>query len=144
MKPPLVAGILGTLHWDDNLDWYSGTVKDSVGTIKINLETDDNSDISSTLRRANKIVKQLDHYRCLAADFAVDGLLGIKNECWLDEDEKEVKQDDFKARMFLETIIFSSDGEVAFWHTDGDLFCGHSILVCIDKDDKCVNTDIPG
>lgn len=80
----------------------------------------------------------------MAADYAVDGLLELKNDTWLEDGETELSADEFKAKMVLEAITVEADGDVTFWHHDGGLFWGHSIQVCIDANDKCTSTDIPG
>ena len=142
--PPLVDELLGTLAWDDNLNWYRGEVRAAGASFELSLHPDEGTDASGALSRAKQIVKEYERYRTMAADYAVDGLLGLKNDTWLEDGEKELSADEFKAKMVLEAITVEADGDVTFWHHDGDLFWGHSIQVCIDAMDKCTSTDIPG
>lgn len=142
--PPLVDDLLGTLEWDDNLNWYSGEVRLANASFNISLNPDAGTDASRALARARQIVEDFERYRQLAADYAVDGLLGLKNETWLDESDDEESPETFKAKMTLQAITVEAEGDVTFWHHDGDLFWGHSIQVCMDAGDNCTGTDIPG
>ena len=142
--PPLVDEVLGTLEWDDNLNWYSGPVAVGDSTIEFSLNPSSGTDASEALVRAKDIALALPRYRALAADFAVKDLLDLKNSNWLDDGEVLVTPDQFKSKMKLTSITVNSDGAVTFWHNDGDLFFGHSIQVCIDSNNKCTSTDIPG
>lgn len=142
--PPLVDDLLGTLEWDDNLKWYRGKVRIADASFEVSLNPYEGTDASSALLRAKQIVENYERYRKMAADYAVNGLLELKNDNWLEEGEMELSADQFKTSMKLEEITVEADGDVTFWHHDGDLFWGHSIQVCIDANDKCTGTDIPG
>jgi uncharacterized protein (TIGR03067 family) len=142
--PPLVDDLLGSLEWDDNLNWYRGEVRVANASFDLSLNPGEGTDASGALSRARQIVEDFERYRKMAADYAVDGLLELKNDTWLEEGEEEISADEFKAKMKLEAITVQADGGVTFWHHDGDLFWGHSIQVCIDTNDKCTSTDIPG
>lgn len=142
--PPLIDGLLGTLAWDDNLNWYRGEVRLANTSFKVSLTPDEGTDASNALSRAKQIIEDLEQYQQMAADYAVHGLLELKNDIWLEEGGEKVSADEFKAKMMLEAITVEADSNVTFWHNDGDLFWGHSIQVCIDENDKCISTDIPG
>lgn len=140
---PLVDELLGSLEWDDNLSWYNAEVHVGDSTFEICLNPQSGTDASRALSRARDIVNDFDRYRTLVAEYAVDNLLDLKNGNWLEEGEQRLSREQFKARMKLESITVYPDGAVTFWHSDGGLFRGHSIQVCIDSDDKCTSTDIP-
>jgi uncharacterized protein (TIGR03067 family) len=142
--PPLVDDLLGTLEWDDNLNWYHGKVRVAYAWFDLSLNPDEGTDASNALSRAKQIVEDFERYRRMTADYAVDGLLELKNNTWLEEGEEALSANEFRARMKLEAITVEADGAVTFWHHDGDLFWGHSIQVCIDGNDECTSTDIPG
>jgi len=61
--------------------------------------------------------------------FACGELLELKNDSWLDEDEKELTSEMFKKRIVLQSINISEDGEFIFWFDDDGIFWGHSIYV---------------
>lgn len=145
--PPILDDVLGTLHWDDNLNWYRGEVPLGDKTIDVSLTPDEDGDAAVARARARDIVTRLAHYKELAANYAVDGLLDLAND-WNENDEdgddSEVTAEEFTSRMTLESITVEADGGVTFWHNDGDLFSGHSIQVSIDANDECTLTNIPG
>ena len=143
-SPPLVDEVLGTLEWDDNLNWYRGEVRVSNTSFDISLKPNDGTNASSALARAKQVVKDFERYRQLVSDYAVDGLLELKNDTWLEEGSDEVSAETFKARMTLQEIGVEADGKVTFRHSDSGLFLGHSIQVCIDVNDRCSSTDISG
>ncbi len=143
-KPPLVDDVVGTLQWNDNANQYLGDLNVGGNSIGISLLPSEGTDVSAALVRARQVLQRFEHYRSLAAVYAVEELLDLKNDSWLEEDEAPLSPEDFRSRMSLEQITFAPDGGVDFWHNDGDLFWGHSIQFCIDADDRCVHADIPG
>jgi hypothetical protein len=56
-------------------------------------------------------------------------LLSLKNEAWREEGESPLAAADFIKRMKLESISVLTNGDIEFWHDDGDLFWGHAIEV---------------
>jgi len=55
-----------------------------------------------------------------AKEYVVKKLLKLKNDLWLEEDEKEVTKKEFKARMkFTSLYVFSESAN--FYFDDGDL-----------------------
>jgi uncharacterized protein (TIGR03067 family) len=142
--PPLVDDLLGTLAWDDNLHWYGGRLTVAGVKFELYVSPADGHDVSVSLSRARQVIAEFDRYRRQVADYAVDGLLDTKNDVWLEEDEKPLSPEEFKAKMTLESVSVDSDGALSFYHRDGGLFWGHSIEVCLDAKDNCKSTDIPG
>ena len=97
--PPLVDDLLGTLEWDDNLNWYHGEVRVANDLFDVSLNPDEGTDASSALARVKQIVNYFERYRLMAADYAVDGLLELKNDTWLEEGEEEqISAHEFKAK----------------------------------------------
>ncbi len=68
-----------------------------------------------------------------------------KNETWIeDKDEEPLTPEQFKERMVLDSISIDSDGDVSFYHSDGDLFWGHCILVTMNSENNFTSADIAG
>ena len=143
-RPPLKDDVLGCLEWDKDSEWFSILV--NLGELQLEFCIDPGGgDLTSRLlNRARQVFTSLERYAKLAKDFAVEGLLELKNDVWLEEDEEPLLEVDFRSRMTLESIIVGSEGDVSFYHHDGDLFWGHCIEVDIDERDRCVGTNIPG
>jgi hypothetical protein len=62
-----------------------------------------------------------------AQNFAIQELLPLKNQFWLEEGQEEVTADSFANSLQLETIAISWNGSIEFYYNDGDLFFGHTI-----------------
>lgn len=142
--PTLKDEQLGELEWDNNLRWYRGRLQIADLSFRLSLNPEEGTDVTHALLRAKQVVGDFARYRAMAAEYAVSELLDLKNSTWLDDDERPITAEEFKARMRLESITVESDSSTTFWHDDGDLFYGHSIQVSIDADDHCTGVDIPG
>ena len=137
LKKPVTYSdnIFGTLTFDRQFNWYEGNVIWNGKNVTLDLSVDDPENIKPSLKVAKELWEDQVTWDSRISDYAVNKLLQLKNEEWLgdeddgDEPEVEVTAEQFKARMSLETISVDSDGEFEFWHNDGDLFFGHSILV---------------
>ena len=86
---------------------------------------------------------ELIHFIEKAKDYTVNKLLKLKNDLWLEEDEKEVTKKDFKDRMkFTSLYVFSESAN--FYFDNGDLFWGHTIEVTINQNLEFSATNIVG
>lgn len=141
--PPIEDDVLGTLTWDDNLNWFSGKFTDGRVTFEIFLKPDDTGSIAFALERARHVVQKRDEYIQLAKSLAAENLLDLANE-WNEDDEHPLTAEDFMLRITLESMVFAADGGLTFYHNDGDMFWGHSVQLCIDKNDRYASADIPG
>ena len=78
-----------------------------------------------------------------AKDYTTKKLLKLKNDLWLEEDEKEVAKKEFKARMkFTSLYVFSESTN--FYFDDGDLFWGHTIEVTVNQNLEFTDANIVG
>ena len=86
---------------------------------------------------------ELTHFIEKAKDYTVNKLLKLKNDLWLEEDEKEVTKKEFKARMkFISLYVFSESAN--FYFDDGDLFWGHTIEVNVNQNLEFTDANIVG
>ncbi|MEH2176592.1 DUF2262 domain-containing protein [Nostoc sp.] len=141
--PDIKNEFLGYLRYNSELDWYESQVVFFETQLTINISTDDNDKVKSALDRASSVVQKVKHYDKMAQEYAVQQLLKLKNETWLDEGET-LTSEEFKTRMTLEGLIFFPDGEAEFYYNDGNLFFGHCILIKMDKHDCFVDASIHG
>ncbi|WP_373543637.1 DUF2262 domain-containing protein [Chamaesiphon sp.] len=143
--PDIECPELGTLRYEEEYECYKGQLKAQQSELSIQLLTDEDGAVASALKRATDFVKELDKHAQSARDYAVEGLLAIKNEIWIDdEDEEPLTPEQFKERMVLDSISIDSDGAVSFYHNDGDLFWGHCILVTMDSENNFTIAEIAG
>jgi hypothetical protein len=143
-QPDIQDPFLGRLCYDEELDSYDGEISVGGSPIGFHLNTDEDGEVTPALERARQVLSGFAQYGKGAKEYAVAQLLELKNESWLAEDEEPVTREQFEARMELEDLDFSADGEVTFYHRDGDLFWGHTIAIVMDAQDRFTDADIPG
>jgi hypothetical protein len=135
---------LGTLRYDGDLNWYEGRVEHGGKAVPIYLAAVGEKEFDAAAARAVHVASRLDDYERRAKEYAVEQLLKIKNNGWLEDGESPVGADEFKEKMSLQEIVFRRYGAVDFHHRDGNLFWGHGIVVSLDGGDNFVKADIPG
>ena len=128
--------ILGKLQHDENLDCYVGQFVLDDAAIELVLKTDEESRIEPAIEKAINIFLQLSQYANDAKQYAVDKLLDLKNQTWLEKNEMLVTSEEFKSRLSLESLVFSPDKTVSFYFDDGDLFFGHQLEVLMDENNQ--------
>ncbi|WP_083651893.1 DUF2262 domain-containing protein [Photobacterium proteolyticum] len=136
--------LLGKFTLDRKVDWFESETKWGRDKICLSLSTDDCTDEKASLEMAKKLWQDQESWSQKVVEFAVEELLELKNDSWLEEDEPEVTKDQFIEKMKLESITVYPDGEFEFWHHDGDLFWGHSIQISGSLSEGLTNADIPG
>lgn len=102
------------------------------------------TDFEPVLRTAREFWKAQESWQKRIQDYAIKKLLPLKNRSWLDEDEEPVTAAQFKKCMKLYAIGLYSDGSFDFWHKDGGLFDGHSIMIAGTLKRGPNEADIPG
>lgn len=134
----------GTLTLDRSVGWYQGTAAWAGAAVRLNLAAANDAELADALQAAGRLWDDQEGWNERIQAYAVQELLEVKNESWLDEDKAELTPAEFRARMRLESITVWSDGGFDFWHDDGDLFWGHSIQVSGDLHEGPTSADIPG
>ncbi len=117
----------GRFTLDRRADWFTAEVVWDGQAVSLNLS--ESSKVREGLKAARELWQNQSEWNHRIRDYAVKELLRLKNDNWLDEDEAPLTPDEFKNRMTLESITVYPDGSFDFWHDDGDLFFGHSILI---------------
>jgi hypothetical protein len=135
---------LGRFTLDRRLNWYTAETEWNGDVIALNVRPDDSGTIDAALQVARALWKNQKQWGKRIGDYAVQELLPLKNENWLEEGEAELTADQFKARMTLESVTVEPDGSFDFWHNDGDLSWGHSIQISGSLSEGLTRADIPG
>ena len=136
--------LLGTFTYDRQVKWYTNSILWVNKMINLNLSIEKMDELDEVLKVAHILYKDQIIWNKKIIDYAVSELLPLKNESWLEEDEVELTDDQFKKRMKLETVTVYEDGSYEFWHNDSDMFWGHSILISGNIIDGPNGADIPG
>lgn len=134
----------GTLTLNRALHCYDGEVVWEGRPARLSLFADDSGNIAGALLAARVLWENQTSWGMKVRNFAVGKLLPLKNESWLDDGEPELRPEDFLSRMRLESISIRPDGSFEFWHSDGDLFWGHSIQISGNLAEGPKHADIPG
>ena len=132
----------GILTLDRRLDRFDGQVTWNGKTVGLTIEAIGEELCPDSLSAAKKLFANEESWGQRINDYAVKMLHG---QTWLEEeDEVELTREEFLSRMKLTDIGVSSDGSFDFWHEDGDLFWGHSIVVYGDLESGPTSLDTPG
>jgi hypothetical protein len=152
----------GTLKLRRDLKQFEGKANWSGKNVDLSLQTDKDFDVSKSLHTAEALFADAATWERKVNDFAVEKLLDLANQWqadiapggpfdfldrmivrrWLRLPRVTPRQ--FLKRMQLSTISVKRDGEFEFWHSDGELFLGHSIQVSGSLADGLTQADIPG
>ena len=113
--------------------------------VKEGIEYYFNAENKEELKKVKKIFSniELTDFIKKAKEYSAYKLLELKNDSWLEEDEKEVTEKEFKERMRCTGLhIFSESA--TFYFDDDDLFWGHIIEVTVNQKLEFTNADIAG
>lgn len=145
-KQPVVMKhpIFGKLLLDKTVDWFEGKANWMGLEIKINLALDEDGDSKGSVDTATIIFSECAEWSMKVNEYAISELLKLKNESWLQENQAELLPIDFLKAMRLESVTFYPEGDFEFWHNDGGLFWGHSILISGSIQEGLYGADIPG
>jgi hypothetical protein len=146
LQKPIVLhdAILGRLEYNRRFGWFEGRAEWCGQDVKISLSCTRSEDPTAVLDVATRLFKEQARWDRLVREYAVEQLLPLKNDSWLDEDEEEISAAEFLSKMSLESISLDEEGDLTFWHNDGDLFWGHAIQISGNLTDGLKNADIPG
>ena len=134
----------GTLTFDRRASWYAAEVKWQDETIALNVNVEKPDELNSALEVAYALWNHESTWHKRVVDYAIEHLLPLKNDTWLDDDGTGIFPEQFRDRMTLQSISVYPKGNFDFWHDDGDLFWGHSIQVSGDLFNGLTRADIPG
>ena len=146
LQMPIVLhdATLGRLEYSRRFGWFEGRVQWCGHEVQVRLSCTSSDDPAAVLDVAAPLLEQQVEWDRRVRDYAVEQLLPLKNDSWLDDDEEELSAADFLSKMSLESISVDEEGGLTFWHNDGDLFWGHAIQISGDLINGLNSADIPG
>ncbi|MEE1672479.1 DUF2262 domain-containing protein [Agarivorans aestuarii] len=135
----------GDFILDKSVDWFEGNVSWVGKSIRVSVSIDeDNGSPEGGFKTIEALHRDASRWSKKITKYAVSELLELKNDIWLMEGQQELTAKNFVDSMQLESIAVYPDGEFEFWHNDGGLFWGHSILISGSLSDGPNDADIPG
>lgn len=119
----------GELVLDHATDWFKAEVRWYRSTIELMVIRDESGSPEPALATARALWSQPKLWSTRVKALAVQELLPLKNEDWIEDDETPLTPERFLRRLKLESIAVNPDGSFEFWFDDGNLFSGHMIQV---------------
>lgn len=135
---------LGEFRLERGLRYFTSEQLWKSDPMELSLDGESQAEVEPALAVARELWAQQDHWNQRIQDAAVEALLPLKNDTWLEDGESEVTDDEFKARMLLSSVAIRPDGEFTFWYDDDGLFFGHSITVRGTLQDGPTDANIEG
>jgi hypothetical protein len=120
----IVDSTFGQFELNKRFHKFVGIVDFGGENIKLIL---DGRSLDQCFEIARTLWNNADSWKQRAQNFAIQELLPLKNDFWLEEGQEELTADLFANSLQLETIAISSNGSIEFYYNDGDLFFGHTI-----------------
>jgi hypothetical protein len=140
----LLDPVLGRLTFNRGHNWYEGAINLENGhSVKIAVDAS-GSDFDAAKSEAGKHLPSLLRRIDVAKDFAASRLLKLKNENWLEDNQKALEADEFKACLEVESATMFGDGDCELYLRDGNLFGGHSVLLRWDPQRGYYDADLFG
>lgn len=130
----------GPLTRDWKLNCFNGQADWNGQVVSITIEADADFDLTNQLKTAEALFSDAKTWGQKVRQFAVQEKLELANQ-W---QEGYVSADEFLKRMALEAIWIYPEGHFDFYHTDGNLFRGHWILVSGSLKEGLTDADIAG
>lgn len=143
-KPPLKDELLGTLTWDDTLDYWTGeAVMAGIGPVRISVDTEDEEITpAEALANTHGTYLILRNREPEVRDFAAAALLETHNQAW--SQGEAIDEVAFAEQLSLEDISFHPDGSAELFYNAGELFGGHTVIVTVDEDGAFDDAQIAG
>ena len=142
-NPPITDEAIGTLTFDERLQWFS--IEHPAGTPLANLriKTADRERVRTLLDIARPLLSDLATVDRRCKQFAAQRLLVLKNQGWRETGEQIVSEGRFTASLSLESVSIDPEGTTTYYR-DGGMFGGHTIVIKLGPDYAPVDADLGG
>ncbi|MGC3970330.1 MAG: DUF2262 domain-containing protein [Pirellulales bacterium] len=125
--PPLLDDVLGTMHWDDERECYEGEFTFEGRELEVSLTPWRDGGLEPAIRRASRILAEIENFDARARRAVVRDLLAIGNEVWSKAGERQLTAAEFEHRISLTAIDFGFSQYASFLYDCGELFLDHAI-----------------
>jgi len=142
---PIFDKDFGQLCWNDDRDWFAGSVLFKGREVELYLQPESPADVAVAVSRLKSYVKKLKDYDRRAKEYICQEMLELKNSNWLDDGQKAYTPKGFMAGLHLESISVDFNGGIQLsYDADYLLFFGHGILLSLDERDQFSNAHLAG
>jgi hypothetical protein len=135
---------LGRFILDKRFDIYTKKIEWDNKNVELNIEKYKGKRLSDAFITANEFIREQIMWDQKVKKFAANKLLKLKNEEWLEENEKEITLEQFVERINVENINIFSRKRFEIYFDDGDIFWGHEIIVSGNLEKGPIRVEIEG
>lgn len=146
LRKPVVlrTRLFGDLVLDRSLDWFNGNATWCGRRTRFSIAVSDHDDPNVAVAAAESLFQAQEQWQQQALDAAVDELLAVKNESWLEDGARPLTREEFVSHMAVEGVHVDASGEFTLDYGVGDLFWGHGILVDGSLADGITRVELAG
>jgi hypothetical protein len=125
---------LGSLEWNADLGWWSGSGDLAPGhQVDLHVQApNENAELRSAVERAGPAWERFRASEPLVRAAVADQMVEAHNDYC--EPEDEVTSEQFAAQFRLLSVLFEPTGGIELCYHDGLLFGGHRIIVPLSED----------
>ena len=143
-NPPITDQTIGTLNFDERLQWFYIEHPGGTQLASLRIETADRGRANTLLDVARALLSDLDSIDRHCKQFAADRLLDLKNHEWRESGEVIIPESRFIASMSLESVSIDSQGAITANYQDGGMFGGHTIVIEVGLDHRPIDAAVTG
>lgn len=130
----------GELIMNSELDSFEIKKTFNKQTINFSFVNTTNKQMALNLRKTENLIPQLEKIENLM----IKDMLLLKNESWLEENEKYYSLKPFRNEIKIYAINVFEEGLTEIFYKANDLFFGHEILVDLDDENKYESSTLIG
>ncbi|MEM8890983.1 MAG: DUF2262 domain-containing protein [Bacteroidota bacterium] len=119
----------GPFKLDRAYRWFQCMYKWKGTDIDLYFNTDQLAEMESLEKIAVELFRKEESWDQSIKQKITNDLLQIRNENWIEEDEKPLSPEEFQAKIRIDAIEIHAEGEFQFWYDDADTFWGHAISI---------------
>jgi hypothetical protein len=129
-KPLVLAHpVFGQLTLDRGLDTFQVTLTLAGKPIEVSIDADDEAPDPAFLAIAERFWKDQADWDHRLREIAAAQLIELKNDTWLQEDEKPLTEAEFIEKLTPNSMSFEPPDGFTIYYNDGDIFWGHAIEI---------------
>lgn len=128
----LESEILGTLKFDEKMEYYKTKCKIGNQNINITIDLTYPTELKKNLKKVDKLMSTCFYEKALMK--MSKPMVKLKNDVWLEEyddgqEEQPITAEQLLKRIKIETIAFNDECGAEIYCDDDDIFWGHTIII---------------
>ena len=140
-----IPPVLGSLKFDETLNWYEGSYAIPSGeNVPYTVSLDATESEHAALAEASELLPVVFELIQAGKQFACDSLLELKNQSWLEDGCAPLSAQEFVSMLQITSIGFFADKECEISFDDGGIFLGHTVFVSWNPTEGFYDTGIAG